>query len=72
MQYTVLDQIGDYVVYARLGGECGPFFVRMAGDEMPLSTHWTKADARKAARRYMAADKRRQRQKSLARSGDMS
>ena len=60
MQYHINRQIGDYVVYSKVEN-VAPFFVRMAGDEAPLSTHWNVTDAVKQIKAYQAADKRRQR-----------
>lgn len=51
-------QIGDYVIYSTVENKA-PFFVRMAGDDSPISTHWSVADATAALKRYQAADKRR-------------
>jgi hypothetical protein len=56
--YVVNRQIGNYVVYSREANKA-PLFVRMAGDETPISTHWNVTDAVKAIRRYIAGDKRR-------------
>ena len=58
-EYHINRQIGDYVVYS-LKANKAPFFVRMAGDELSMSTHWTVTDAVKQIKVYQAADKRRQ------------
>lgn len=56
--YHINRQIGDYVIYSKVAN-IAPFFVRMAGDESPISTHWTLTDAVKQIKRYQANDKRR-------------
>lgn len=56
--YHTNRQIGDYVIYSKRPN-VAPFFVRMAGDESPISTHWDVTDAAKAIVRYQAGDKRR-------------
>lgn len=60
MDYHINRQIGDYVVYSKEANKA-PFFVRMAGDESPISTHWNVTDAVKEIQIYQAADKRRAR-----------
>lgn len=57
--YHINRQVGDYVIYSKVAN-VAPFFVRMAGDESPISTHWTVTDAVKQIKRYQASDKRRQ------------
>jgi hypothetical protein len=56
--YHINRQIGDYVVYSK-EENVAPFFVRMAGDDSPLSTHWSVTDAVHKIKVYQAADKRR-------------
>ncbi len=56
--YVLNRQIGNYVVYSKQA-KTAPFFVRMAGDDMPLSTHWGVTDAVKQIKIYQAGDKRR-------------
>jgi hypothetical protein len=51
-------QIGDYVVYSKTAN-VAPFFVKMAGDDTPLSTHWDIREARNRARLYGVGDRRR-------------
>ena len=58
MEYHVNRQIGDYVIISK-EANVAPFFVRMAGDEMPMSTHWNVTDAVKQIKVYQANDKRR-------------
>jgi hypothetical protein len=58
MKYHVNRQIGDYVIYSR-EANVAPFFVRMAGDESPLSTHWSVTEAVRQIKVYQAADARR-------------
>lgn len=55
-------QIGDYVVYSTQENKA-PFFVRMAGDETPMSTHWSVTDAVKEILRLQADDRRYARRK---------
>ncbi len=55
-------QIGDYVVYSTEQNKA-PFFVRMAGDDMPMSTHWNVTDAVKQIKVYQANDKQRSRRR---------
>ena len=56
--YILNRQIGNYVVYSK-EANVAPFFVRMAGDEQPLSTHWNVTDAVKQIQLYQSNDKRR-------------
>lgn len=58
--YQVNRQIGDYVIYSKKAN-VAPFFVKMAGDESPLSTHWNVTDAVRQIQTYQAVDKRRRR-----------
>ncbi len=56
--YVLNRQLGDYVIYSK-EANVAPFFVRMAGDESPISTHWNVTDAAQAIARYQAGDRRR-------------
>lgn len=56
--YHTNRQIGDYVVYSK-EANVAPFFVRMAGGDSPLSTHWSVTEAVKQIKVYQARDKRR-------------
>lgn len=60
MDYHINRQLGDYVIYSKEANKA-PFFVRMAGDESPLSTHWNVTDAVHQIKANQAADKRRAR-----------
>jgi len=53
MSYHINRQLGDYVIYSK-EANVAPFFVRMAGDESPLSTHWNISDACNAILRLQA------------------
>lgn len=59
-QMHINRQIGDYVIYST-EENVTPFFVRMAGSEMPLSTHLTVTDAVKKIQIYQESDRRFQR-----------
>ena len=58
--YILNRQIGDYVIYSKEANKA-PFFVRMADNEFPLSTHWSVTEAVKKLQIYQQGDKRRQR-----------
>ena len=60
MEYHINRQIGNYVVYSK-EANVAPFFVRMAGDESPLSTHWSVTDAVHQIQQNQKADRRYQR-----------
>ncbi len=49
--YILNRQIGNYIIYSK-EANVAPFFVRMAGDESPLSTHWSVTEAVKQIKVY--------------------
>jgi hypothetical protein len=57
-EYHINRKIGNYVIHSKEEG-VAPFFVKMVGDEMPLSTHWSISMAMQQVKLYQKADQRK-------------